>query len=376
MPTNPWNTRQLLLTLGLPCLGFGSVMLAAWLMTQTDLATSVAGPDATSTAGVLPADFEPHQGLMLAWQQNPDAVEEEAPVRIVEAVWRRIQVVIAVPNSDTERRAETALRRLGLPEGTLRYVDVVTNSPWTRNYGPLIVKKPQGGVQVVDPDFTADVPPRELDDAAPRQYCTAMGFDAVPLPLVLDGGHILSNGSGLCLVSQFTLSVNAQQHRYDETQVTDLLRQGLGAREVVYLEPLGGEPTRHLDVFAAFTAADSVVIGQYSTDVDPKNAELLDRNAERLANVQTSLGPLKVHRIPMPPHDKKSWPTYTNVVFANGVLLVPSYSELDPTGRSQAVALYRKLLPDWQVVEIENTALTRKQGGLRSATLNLLQIEP
>ena len=112
--------------------------------------------------------------------------------------------------------------------------------------------------------------------------------------------------------------------------MTELIKKQFGATDLIYLEPLAGEATGHVDMFATFTAPDTVVIGECSQREDPVNAAILDRNAQRLAGVRTACGPLNVVRIPvsktntLPFEDDPDayvWHTYTNVVYANQVLL-------------------------------------------------------
>ncbi len=38
---------------------------------------------------------------------------------------------------------------------------------------------------------------------------------------------------------------------------------------------------------------------------------------------------MQVVRIPMPSHKDGNWRTYTNVIYANGVVLVPQYPDAD-----------------------------------------------
>ena len=42
----------------------------------------------------------------------------------------------------------------------------------------------------------------------------------------------------------------------------------------------------------------------------------------------------------MPPHDDGRWRTYTNVVYANGTLLVPTYPGFCPELDAEALAVY------------------------------------
>ena len=90
-----------------------------------------------------------------------------------------------------------------------------------------------------------------------------------------------------------------------------------------------------------------------------------NRNAQRLEGLPTPHGPLRVIRIPMPPHKDGNWRTYTNVVFANGALLVPVYRGVDRAGREKALELFARLLPGWQVIGIDCTTLIQGGGALR-----------
>ena len=168
---------------------------------------------------------------------------------------------------------------------------------------------------------------------------------------------------------------------YDEDDVTRILERFYGAKEVVFLEPLRGEPNAHVDMFATFPSPETVVVGTCSSESDPANAAILDRNAERLASVGPPCGPLNVVRIPMPPtvwspDGRELWPTYTNVVYANDTVLVPVFAGLEPPGESPALELYRQLLPGRTIVGIDAGPVLELLGGLHCFTLNLASVGP
>ncbi len=52
-----------------------------------------------SAAVVLPAEFENHQGLLLAWDHDVPAEPERALAEIVAASYSRTQVLVLVPDS-------------------------------------------------------------------------------------------------------------------------------------------------------------------------------------------------------------------------------------------------------------------------------------
>ena len=48
-----------------------------------------------------------------------------------------------------------------------------------------------------------------------------------------------------------------------------------------------------------------------------------------------------VKRIPMPPKWGDDWRSYTNVIFANGTLLMPSFSDVDPALEQKVMEIYQ-----------------------------------
>ena len=120
-----------------------------------------------------------------------------------------------------------------------------------------------------------------------------------------------------------------------------------------------------------FASHDTVVLGDYR-DMDPANADLLDRHAATLSRQETPAGSLKVVRIPMPPRGADHFGgTYTNVIFANGVLLVPTWPEASQELEAEAISVYRRLLPGWEVVGINCRELAIRNGGLHCVAMNL-----
>jgi len=84
---------------------------------------------------------------------------------------------------------------------------------------------------------------------------------------------------------------------------------------------------------------------------------------------------IRVVRVPMPHHHDDIWRSHTNVVYLNGLLLVPTYPATDDEGAMQAVATYQKLLPTWRVQPIDAEALATLGGALHCVTMNLAGLE-
>jgi len=312
----------------------------------------------------LPGDFEPHQAIVLpgGW------LAREAP-DVLAQIARHTKPGLLVLLVDSPGQRAAVRRTLGehgvVAEG-LRFATVPTDTGWVRDYGPIFLRDAAGGLRAVDAAY--DRPQRDRDETAPRPIAERFKATTTATPLRWHGGNLLSNGRGLVVTTTQAINANIEcGHQLDT--VTDFLRDRCGVERLVVLEHLVGEPTGHVDMFACFTSADTIVVGRVDASVDPENAAMLDRNAARLAAVRTADGKLNVVRMAMPSGGDGMWRSFTNIVFANGTLLVPSYPDVAPAAGEKALALYRRLLGDWTVVGVDSRALARHQGGPRCVTL-------
>ncbi len=326
------------------------------------------GPLAPAVATVrLPGEFEPQHAILLGCH----SMLLDAPelfTGIVAAAQPQLEIVALVRNVGEYQRAQKLLADANIPAARVHFAELPHDTMWTRDYGPMIVQRFDGQAIVLDADYSRQARPE--DDALPKRLAAALHLRSAQVPLHLEGGNLLSNGRGLCVASRDLLYANQAAGR-SEKEVRQLLREFYGASQVVFLEPLMGESTGHVDMFATFAAPDAIVVGAYDPQIDPANAAVLDRNAAQLSRVMTPQGRLRVARIAMPPNRDQTWRTYTNVVYANGALLLPTYGDLDAAGQAQAIATYRQLLPAWKIVPIDARRVSRLGGALHCVTMNL-----
>jgi agmatine/peptidylarginine deiminase len=280
---------------------------------------------------------------------------------------------LVLVSSDQERlHAETAFRAARIPQGSVHFVNAPVNTIWARDFGPMIVRHADGSVHFVDCDY--DDGDRPEDDNVPPVLAGVMGAKCTRPLLTIEGGNLLSNGAGLCITTSKTVADNVIRG-YEDRQIMPLCETIFQCQEVAVLEPLVGEPTGHVDMFATFTSPDTVVVGRMDPHVDPVNAGVLDRNAKKLAEIWTSTGPLRVERIPMPAPEEGLWRSFTNVSYFNGVLMMPTYAGVDPNLQRDAAETYRRLLPGWEIQGIDCTKLIRLGGAVHCVTLNLPAIQ-
>jgi agmatine/peptidylarginine deiminase len=258
----------------------------------------------------------------------------------------------------------------GLAPDAVEYVESSMMTMWVRDWGPIGVERPGGGLQLVDPHYEGNAR-NPGDDRAGADIAVDLGLPVRTLPLTLEGGDVLSNGRGLGLTSRRLVQRNVRERGYDARDVAELLRSHLGFEDWFPLPSLVGEPTGHVDMFVTFVDPLTVVVGRYDPLVDPTNAALLDTVAAALNGFVTRAGTLRVERVTMPARPDAIWRSYTNVVYANDAVLVPQYPDHDPELDAAARRLYRRLLPGRKIVGIDSSELIRRNGALHCVTLNV-----
>ena len=318
----------------------------------------------------LPGEFEPHRSLLL----STFFLASDAPQvfsDLVRSTREATRVVALVNDSDDLQAAQNALAAAGLPEDCVKFIPVEHNSMWVRDYAPLILVGPDDQVVLVDSAY--DEANRPADDRVPQVLAEQLHLPLLPTALKIDGGNLLSNGEGIVVATTSSIQCNVDLG-WSKREIYERLMALCNAEQLIFVEPLAGEPTTHVDMFATFVSANTIVVGSYS-DEDNENATILDQNAQLLSQIPTSSGPLRVVRIPMPRHDDGIWRTHTNVVFANQVLLVPVYPEHDNRHTQKVLNAYRELLPTRHIIGIDAEKISESGGSLHCITMNLGPID-
>lgn len=322
----------------------------------------------------MAGEFE-YQSALLLGCNDLVAYHPHVFQAIAGALYQKIPVVAVVSSKKQLATAQRLLEQANLPRRALHFLVMPLNTMWLRDYGPLFVRHSNGRVVIVDTEYTKVDRirgERPEDDRAPEALAELFGLPVARLPIRTEGGNLLTNGEGL-IVSTYRLIGRNVDRGVSAEDIAGMLAKHLAGRRWVLLKELAGEPTGHADLFMTFLGTKVAVVGQIDKSQDPVNAEILDEAARVLSRQTTSRGPVRIYRIPMPPRLGKHWRTYTNVIFANGTLLVPSYAGVDPKIEQQAFDLYRRLLPGWEVIPIPGDTLVVKRGLLHCISINVPQ---
>jgi agmatine deiminase len=303
----------------------------------------------------MPAEWEEHEATWLGWPHNlSDWPGRFAPIPwvygdIVRKLAEGEIVRILVPSKVHETKARRVLERVGAATGRVEFFRWPTDRGWTRDFGPLCVRRehPEPEVAVARFRFTgwARYPDHRKDDLVPERAAKAFDLQlrrAVHRgrPVVLEGGAIDVNGKGTilttgeCLLDPFVQVRNAGFKRADYEQV---FLENLGATHAIWLgKGLAGDDTHgHVDDLCRFVNETTIVLCR---EKDPKDANYraLEENHERLQDARLSDGSRpEVVDLPLPAplvFDGQRLPaSYANFYVSNAAVLVPTFN--DPNDR-------------------------------------------
>lgn len=313
----------------------------------------------------MPGEFE-HQEMVVFSCGELDENFADMLAEITGSIRGGIRVAILYSDDEQHRVMKTALKRRMNKFENVALIYMPHDTRWVRDYGPTSLEC-KTGFRMIDWMYGED---RPSDEQVPAGLSELSHTYCENADIVLAGGNLISNGRGLSLTTSAFHVSNIHLGLTDD-ELEKKVATRIGAKQLVVLEPLLGESTGHIDMFATFTDSRTVVIGEYSMEDDPENAAILDRNAARLAALNLPDGPLNVVRIPMGSKIDGVFRTYTNCIFANGVLVVPSYSELPDGSLQEAKDCFGRLLPGWRIVHQDCSELILTGGALHCVSLNI-----
>ncbi len=294
----------------------------------------------------MPAEWEPHEATWIAWPHNQDDWPGKFDAipwvycEIVRHLHRSERVFLIVPPASTAHI--DVLEELDL-DRRVDVIEVPTDRVWTRDYAPIFVKSPDGGLIATDWRFNAwaKYPNWKYDDAVTEMLAEGEFHWPRYQPqmdgrrIVLEGGSIDVNGQGLLLTTEECLlsPVQARNPGLSKEDIERVFGEVLGIRKVLWLgRGITGDDTHgHIDDLARFVGPRTVVT-VVEDDAGDANHEPLRENLERLRGMTDLEGnALEIVTLPMPEpvifSGQRLPASYANFYIANDRVLVPTFND-------------------------------------------------
>lgn len=313
------------------------------------------------------AEWEEIQALSIAWISYPGILKQ-----IVAAAQSECEVIILTENASN---TETYLLGASGPGNIIDNLDNITvievdevDSVWMRDYAG----NPVYGSEVDDlimVDWIYNRPTRPNDDASPQVIADHLGLDLyciteAPTDLVNTGGNWMTDGFGTAFASELILDENDSGNEYGvtvktEEEIDQIVQDWLGVDTYIKMDNLPFDLIHHIDMHMKLLNEETLLVGDFG---DESDGPQIQANMEYVLNNFTNKWgePYEIVWVPMCPSEAGDFPsggwnsaayrTYTNSVFVNNTVILPTYrTEFDTT----AVRIYEENLPGYNVVSID-----------------------
>jgi agmatine deiminase len=338
----------------------------------------------------MPAEWEPHEATWLAWPHHPT----DWPGKLDTIRWVYGEMIRKLTPSETvrllvdsaaeERLARSYLSRAGADLGRVEFVRHPTNRAWTRDSGPIFVRRRRGRrteTAIVHFHFNAwaKYDDWQKDRRVPETAARLLGkrlfhAECRGQDFVLEGGGIEVNGSGTLLTTEecyLDPRVQVRNPGLGRADIEETLARYLGVTRVGWLAagPVGDDTHGHIDDICRFVNPKTVVLIRETNPADP-NYRPLAENWDRIRDVRLADGTRpEVVPLPMPAplyFDGERLPaSYSNFYIGNAAVIVPTFN--DPNDRL-ALGTLGELFIDRPVVGIHAVDLVLGFGSLHCLT--------
>ncbi len=317
------------------------------------------------------AEFEPASIIILTYFPG---YYDKVFRGIVSSVIDSVKIYFFYDTASMKSSIISRLKSWGIPDTKINsnvvFVNTGVDSVWTRDSGPNPIVSKDGKYGIVDFRYYSD---RYYDDKIPTELGNLLSLNVFRPSMDFEGGNFMTNGKGLCMTTKGSVWENLPLRDAD---IQKIFADYMGCKKTVFLKPLAGEGTTHIDMFTKFTSEDTILLGQYKYSQDCINYDILEENYSTLLKTTTVDGkPLRIVRIPMPDNSDGVWRTYTNSLFVNNMALVPVYSQ-HKTYETEALNAYKTALGSgWTIIPIDSEEIIPDGGAIHCITMTVPDFE-
>jgi agmatine deiminase len=367
-------------------------------MTQLKIASTAAPAELGYS---FPAEWEKHEATWLGWPHN--ASDWPGKFEIIPWVYgemvRKISadenIFLIVRHKKDESFARLIFKRVGVDLRKINFVTHPTNRGWTRDTGPIFVKKAESGKRKAETAIVhfhfngwAKYDNWQRDTKVPEVAAKLLRkklFTAeceIPIQnskskiqnFTIEGGGIELNGRSTLISTEecyLDPKIQVRNPGLGKKEIEATLKNYLGVKNIFWLAkgPKGDDTHGHIDDICRFVNAKTLVLVREKNPRD-ENYKPLAENWERIQDLRLEDGGKpEVVELPMPSplyFDGVRLPaSYANFYISNAAVIVPTFN--DPNDRV-ALGILGELFRDRPVVGIHAVDLVWGFGSLHCLT--------
>ena len=329
---------------------FSSVLILILSLSQTATATEPTGKR-------ILAEWERQEATWLQWRGPYERIYEPTFAQMAGIVSRYQKLHILVNSSDIKSRAIKTIEAAGYSAENARieWHQIPVNSAWMRDNGP-VYNVENDELKIQNWDFDArggafgKAIPFEDDNLVPTKVAKIPDIRVDHVVIVHERGNFEINGVDTVLLNWSTPGDPARNSNYSCAQAEKDLKHHFGVSRVVMVEGIpSGDLTRsHIDGFAGFINADTVVVSQCTQNSQCSPGDGADGFVYDIAAKLISDAGSNVIRDPIPGQVRyraDNYDTnYLNPLVGNGFVITVGFG--DEALDAAAKKVLRVIFPD------------------------------
>jgi len=247
----------------------------------------MATPTPAADGLTMPPEWAPHERTLMAWPCRRELWGGQLAAAKTESAGVANAIAAFEPVTMVARDAADAAEARAALDGAIEVLERTVDDSWLRDSGPIfVVDDPAAPSRRVGVHFGFNAwggkfEGYEHDQAIGGVLAEHVGTEVVRAPLVLEGGSIAVDGTGVLLTTEQCLLHPNRNPSLSREQIEGHLQDYLGVTRVVWLGQglLEDKDTDgHVDLIAAFTAPGTVLLQRAAPD-NP-NHDNMARNRE------------------------------------------------------------------------------------------------
>ncbi|WP_242440999.1 agmatine deiminase family protein [Streptomyces sp. CB02923] len=332
----------------------------------------------------MPAEWEPHAGMYLAWPPLDSLWGASAPAvqRDIARLARTLaeyEPVALLAGPEEEARARRACG------ASVEIVPVPVDDLWIRDTGPVFVTRPGAPPDAartgVDLHFNGwgGKQHHPNDGRVARNLLLHEGMPRIDAGITAEGGSFETDGEGTLLAAESSL-VNANRNPGStRARIEGEVERLLGVSRVIWVDGVRGEDITdcHIDGLARFVAPGVVALNRPWHGDGPDVwtrvyeqargvlAEARDARGRRLETVEIA----EPDPYAIGDRGPEFLASYLNYCVANGVVVLPRFG--DRRADDRAAGMLRELHPGREIRQLTIDAVGEGGGGIHCATQQL-----
>ena len=322
----------------------------------------------------MPAEWEPQDSVWFAWPTDKTLwpgnfskiLDKFGKLITTVAQYTHVKLICA---DEHKKLALKILKENGAKYHQVQLVDIPTNDVWCRDFGPIFVKNDNEELTIINWHFNAwggkfdfELDNLVNDDIAGNENCPIVNLD-----VILEGGAIDVNGSGLLLTTEEVLLNNNRNPDMGKDDYEELFKKYLGIDKTIWLKNgiANDDTDGHIDNLARFIDDKTVMIASEENQNSP-NFLPLQENKNILYDFAKNYCPeLAVIEVPLPDptiHDGDQLPaSHLNFLITNELILVPIYNS---STDKKVLNKFRKFFPTKTVQGFDCSDFLKEGGSI------------